>query len=297
MKRFKNLFEADAADYKKKEDDDEEVLGYKPRSKEEEDLLNLHKGDKMDHPTAPDEQFSGDRPKGKKGKTGMDSKGPSEKGQELSMTFKQFMKLGGNIGNAKYLGMNAGEKAPVMQGSSKVSEEVELEEALRIPRRGGLTRKTAKTGKYVIKATGKNMGSFARLADVNFQTLGFDFNHSPEKLEKGITQKDDEMEVSIKLNVADKGPAKDIDGNTRYKDAVITVKKLKEEVEYIDEAFKKGMLTLKDGKSVKVDEATAKMLNNAMKQLNPGNRKKMETEAMKDKKSFDAMVTFAKAAA
>ena len=191
MKRFKNLFEADAADYKKKEDDEEEVLGYKPRSKEEEDLLNLHKGDKMDHPTAPDEQFSGDRPKGKKGKTGMDSKGPSEKGQELSMTFKQFMKLGGNIGNAKYLGMNAGEKAPVMQGSSKVSEEVE----------------------------------------------------------------------------------------------------------YIDEAFKKGMLTLKDGKSVKVDEATAKMLNNAMKQLNPGNRKKMETEAMKDKKSFDAMVTFAKAAA
>ena len=45
MKRFKNLFEADAADYKKKEDDDEEVLGYKPRSKEEEDLLNLHKGE------------------------------------------------------------------------------------------------------------------------------------------------------------------------------------------------------------------------------------------------------------
>tara|TARA_R100000353_G_scaffold155433_1_gene114305 strand:- start:187 stop:756 length:570 start_codon:yes stop_codon:yes gene_type:complete len=72
--------------------------------------------------------------------------------------------------------------------------------------------------------------------------------------------------------------------------------KIKEEVEYIDEAFKKGMLKLKDGKSVKVDEATAKMLNNAMKQLNPGNRKKMETEAMKDKKSFDAMVTFAKAA-
>ena len=191
MKKFKNLFEADAKDYKKKEDDEEEVLGYKPRSKEEEDFLNLHKGDKMDHPTAPDEQFSGDRPKSKKGKTGMDSKGPSEKGQELSMTFKQFMKLGGNIGNAKYLGMNAGEKAPVMQGSSKVSEEVE----------------------------------------------------------------------------------------------------------YIDEAFKKGMLKLKDGKSVKVDEATAKMLNNAMKQLNPGNRKKMETEAMKDKKSFDAMVTFAKAAA
>ena len=73
--------------------------------------------------------------------------------------------------------------------------------------------------------------------------------------------------------------------------------KVKEEVDYIDEAFKTGMLKLKDGKTVKIDEKTAKFLNDAMKQLNPGNRKKMETEAMKDKKSFDAMVDFAKAAA
>ena len=51
------------------------------------------------------------------------------------------------------------------------------------------------------------------------------------------------------------------------------------------------------GASKGIGEATAKMLNNAMKQLNPGNRKKMETEAMKDKKSFEAMVDFAKAAA
>ena len=74
-------------------------------------------------------------------------------------------------------------------------------------------------------------------------------------------------------------------------------KLMKEEADYIDEAFKKGMLKLKDGKTVKIDEKTAKFLNNAMKQLNPGNRKKMETEAMKNKKSFDAMVQFAKAAA
>mgnify|MGYP001181274944 FL=1 len=73
--------------------------------------------------------------------------------------------------------------------------------------------------------------------------------------------------------------------------------KIKEEVELVDEAFKTGMLKLKDGKTVKIDEKTAKFLNDAMKQLNPGNRKKMETEAMKDKKSFEAMVDFAKAAA
>ena len=64
---------------------------------------------------------------------------------------------------------------------------------------------------------------------------------------------------------------------------------IRDNPELVDEAFKKGMLKLKDGKTVKIDEKTAKFLNNAMKQLNPGNRKKMETEAMKDKKSFDAI--------
>lgn len=192
MKKFKNLFEADAKDYVQKDDDEQEVLGYKLRSKGEQDFANLHTVDKKKHPTAPDEQHDGERPKGKKGKAGMDSKGPSEKGDELPMTYAKFMKLGGfGTDSYKGAGNSAGEKALVMQGSSKVSEEVE----------------------------------------------------------------------------------------------------------YIDEAFKKGMLKLKDGKTVKVDEATAKMLNNALKKLNPGNRKKMETEAVKNKKSFDDMVKFAKIAA
>jgi len=110
-------------------------------------------------------------------------------------------------------------------------EEAELGEALKIPKKG-LSRKTAKTGEYVIKATDKNMDFFPRLADVNFQNLGFEFNHAPEKLEKGITQKDDEMEVSIKLNAAGKG----FDGKTRYKDAVIKIKRLDESLD-LDEGF------------------------------------------------------------
>jgi len=72
--------------------------------------------------------------------------------------------------------------------------------------------------------------------------------------------------------------------------------KIKEEVEIIDEAFRAGNLRLKDGKTVKIDKMTAESLNNAMKQLNSTNRKRMETEAMKDKNSFDSMVKFAKAA-
>ena len=69
MKKFKDLIEADAKDYKEKEDDEQEVLGYKPRAKGEEDFANLHTVNKKKHPTAPDEQHDGERSKGKKDKT------------------------------------------------------------------------------------------------------------------------------------------------------------------------------------------------------------------------------------
>ena len=71
--------------------------------------------------------------------------------------------------------------------------------------------------------------------------------------------------------------------------------KIKEEVEIIDEAFKAGTVKLKDGSTVKVNEATAKVLNNALSQLSASNKKRMEAEAMKNKSSFESMVKFAKA--
>jgi hypothetical protein len=167
MKKFNQLFkeEAPASDYKREKDSEDEVKDIAPRSKEEEDFVTKHKVNKIGHPVAPDEQHTGDRPKGKKGKAGADHKGADEKGEPILKTYKDF--------------------------TSKIKEEVEL----------------------------------------------------------------------------------------------------------IDEAFKKGSLKLKSGESVDVDEATAKMLNNALGQLSGSNKKRMETEAMKDKKSFEAMVKFAKAAA
>ena len=50
MKTFKQLFEAPGApaqDNKPKKDDEEEVKGYKPRSKGEEDFANAHTTNKM----------------------------------------------------------------------------------------------------------------------------------------------------------------------------------------------------------------------------------------------------------
>ena len=188
MKKFKDLLsEQIAADYKEKKDDEKEVKGYKPRSKGEEDFANMHTVDKVGHPVAEPEQHTGDR-KGPKSDTGEEFDGPEKKGQELPMTYSQFMKLGGwGQSSARGADKSQGDMKPVMQGSSKVTESVDL-----------------------------------------------------------------------------------------------------------DEAFNAGTLKLKSGEMVKVDEAAAKALNAAIGQLSGANKKRMETEAMKDKKSFMSMVKFAK---
>ena len=191
MKKFKDLLsEQIAADYKEKKDDEKEVKGYKHRSKGEEDFANMHTVDKVDHPVAEPEQHTGDR-KGPKSGTGEEFDGSEKKGQELPMTYSQFMKLGG-WGQSSTRGADKlqGDMKPVMQGSSKVAESVEL-----------------------------------------------------------------------------------------------------------DEAVKPGNVKLKSGESVMLSKDDAEAINDAMKELNSSNKKKMQDELMKDKKSFMSMVKFAKTAA
>ena len=52
-----SIVEASADEYKTDEDDEEEVKGYKPRSKGEEQFMKLHKITKKKHPVAGDDQF------------------------------------------------------------------------------------------------------------------------------------------------------------------------------------------------------------------------------------------------
>ena len=191
MKKFKDLLsEQIAADYKEKKDDEKEVKGYKPRSKGEEDFANMHTVDKVNHPVAEPEQHTGDR-KGPKSGTGEEFDGSEKKGQELSMTYSQFMKLGGwGQSSTRGADKSQGDMKPVMQGSSKVAESVEL-----------------------------------------------------------------------------------------------------------DEAVKPGNVKLKSGESVMLSKDDAEAINDAMKELNSSNKKKMQDELMKDKKSFMSMVKFAKTAA
>lgn len=192
MKKFKDLIEADAKDYKKEKDSEDEVKDIEPRSDGEKKFRDFHKTDRKKHPTAGDEVFDGNRKGGKVGKSGQDKTGYDEPGEPILKTYAQFAKMGGHGGDSyKGVGKSAGEKAAVMQGSSKIKEEVEL----------------------------------------------------------------------------------------------------------VDEAFKAGKIQFKDGKYKVIDEKTASILNNAMKELNATNRKRMETEAKKDTQSFEAMLKFAKAAA
>lgn len=70
----------------------------------------------------------------------------------------------------------------------------------------------------------------------------------------------------------------------------------KEEVESLDEAFKQGIVKLKDGSSVAIKKEDADLLNQMFKDLSSTNRKKMQEVAMKDKSGFEEILGFAREA-
>lgn len=71
---------------------------------------------------------------------------------------------------------------------------------------------------------------------------------------------------------------------------------VREDFEYLDEAFKAGIVKLNDGSSVLVRESDAKLLNSLISNLKVENRSKMTQVAMKDKKGFNDILSFAKEA-
>ena len=128
MRKFKNLFEEPAADYKRKVDDEDEVKDIKPRSSGEQKFKDMHKVNKVGHPVAPDEQHTGDRPKGKKGKAGADHKGADEKGEPILKTYKDF--------------------------TSKIKEEVEIDE-------GKMKNTTMQANKPRFERKGQELEAYA----------------------------------------------------------------------------------------------------------------------------------------
>lgn len=69
-----------------------------------------------------------------------------------------------------------------------------------------------------------------------------------------------------------------------------------ESVEMLEEAYKAGIVKLKDGSSVVLKKEDADLLNQMFKDLSAGNRKKMQEVAMKDKSGFEEILGFAREA-
>lgn len=106
-----------------------------------------------------------------------------------------------------------------------------------------------------------------------------DLKNKREKLDKGtLTMKD------LKK------------GQNRVKGLNRAADKMDEEVEILDEAFKQGIVKLKDGSSVALKKEDADLLNQMFKDLSSGNRSKMQEIAMKDKTGFEEILGFAREA-
>lgn len=108
---------------------------------------------------------------------------------------------------------------------------------------------------------------------------GADLQKKREKLDKGtLTMKD------LKK------------GQNRVKGLNRAADKMHEEVEVLDEAFKQGIVKLKDGSSIVLKKEDANLLNQMFKDLSTANRKKMQEVAMKDKSGFEEILGFAREA-
>lgn len=121
FKELKDLLEAPgspAQDNKQVKDDDQEVKGYKPRSKGEEEFADQHVVQKVPHPVATDAQFTGNVERGNPdhhvgGKKQASGEGVQKQGSS-------DVKATGSAFKEPKQYSRGGEKSPVMQGSSKV---------------------------------------------------------------------------------------------------------------------------------------------------------------------------------
>lgn len=123
MKKFKDLFEdSPAQDYQPNKEEDDEVKKYKPRSKGEEDFANMHNVTKTGHPVAFDHQFSG-HIQGNPDEHVGGKKHADGESQPVKQGTSETQPGGSAYSEPKQYG-RGGEKAPVMQGSSKIKESV-----------------------------------------------------------------------------------------------------------------------------------------------------------------------------
>ena len=114
-----------AQNYVVQKDDDEEATTYNPRSKGEEDFVKQHQIKAPEkHPVAPEDQFKGGTKHAGKHKSHEGEPGE----RQVVKAKKTFAQLRGGTSSKRSADKTGGDKQVVKQGSSKVTEEVELDE-------------------------------------------------------------------------------------------------------------------------------------------------------------------------
>ena len=341
MKKFKELRESvgvatglygkgrvqnSAIDHKLRVHDEQEVLGFKVRSKGERDFVGIHLIKKNPHPVAGDDQFQSDLESQKEKHGNVNDKDVIKP----SPTFKE---LRGGIGKSSYRSIDnkQGDREVVMQGSSRIKEETDIDEAkLAMPLKGHPyhTKSDAEL-MYIAKDAGeaaKAMKGHNPSAEGKYLDQMNDA-HTVMNYRKKGGQKLQKEETDIdeaKLAMPLKGHAYHTksDAELMYiaKDAGEAAKAMKghnpsAEGKYLDqmndahtvmnyrkkggqklqkEEVTSGNMKLNDGSMVSVDPSTARLLTDVFNKLSPENKKKMESETKKDKASFQNMVKFAK---
>lgn len=309
MRKFKNLRsikEADAADYVKKPDDDEEATDYKPRSDGEAEFAAKHKGTTGKHPHADENQFKAvdvdhvDHKDAESDNVGGE-KQPVKSGTKTFSNFRQ----------ATQTPLRRGDKRQGDFKAVSVKEEVDLDEAKKVTKKQLRDLEDRNEHGLVALKLAQSFGTPAevkKIQDINKRhNMKGHIEYKDQKERDAIASKywkmaeevdlDEEdiiqkyrIEVS-KLEAKKNKTSYEID---RLKKMKQRLRKIDEEVEFIEEAVKAGTIKLENGKSVKVTKEDAAAFNVVLKELNPDNRKRMESEMMKDEKSYKNMLTFVK---
>jgi hypothetical protein len=153
---------------------------------------------------------------------------------------------------------------------------------------------TDKSDKYLIarrKAIGKALRK--EEADLEEATDWIVHVHKPvNKLKAGQFVK---VKARNQAEAIRKGAAKHGDDSARHGD-FLRAKKMNEETEELDEAFKIGAMKLKDGSSVTLTREDVDALNSLSKLLNSANQSKMQDQVTSSKKEFNQILAFAKEA-
>jgi len=252
----------------------------------------MAKRDALDKASAPSKE-------GKKAVTL--KKAPWDKNEELSPKQKKIDHNKNGKIDGQDLAMIRAKKNEASCGTSKKSykEEAELDEAAHSEWHVDFKSNGHKPQKVKARNTAEAIKKASKKAQAAHPQPSQIPMHKSVKKVTEEAELDETTNSAIKKPVTMTGP----DGKTRTvmktTKANVTDDNGQDKIktnESLDEAFKQGIVKLKDGSSMVLKKEDADVINKMFKAMSSGSVKKMTETAMKDKKGFAEILDFAKEA-